>query len=157
MTHTPEQIATRSFMATMLLDTLGAGPRVEGENKLSYEARSTAGEVFVNWCKSAQRRFEAEHPRTDAERKVFLQEMISAATNFATGLVAFSAYGFLEQPDARKELRDKILGVIVKKLDDVENAVSKIESELGKLGPEEMKALSGLFVGGQPKKDMSDA
>lgn len=153
MTHTPEQIATRSFVATMLLDSIGAGRRIDGESKLSYEARSTAGEVFVNWCKSAQRRFEAEHPRTDAERKAFLQEMISAATNMAAGMIAFSAYGFLDQKETRLELRNKLLETISSKLDAVEEAVSKIEAEIGKLGPKEKEALSGVFVG--IKKDTS--
>lgn len=144
MTHTKEQVVTRSLVATTLLDAMGTGPRVEDESRLSYEVRNTAGAVFVNWAKSAQKRFEEEQPRSDAERKVFLQAMITASTNFATSLIAFAAFAFLEDKGARSELRAKIVEAVGKKLDTIEIEVGKAEEAFAKVSKEEFEALSAL-------------
>lgn len=145
MTHTPKQVAIRSLVATTLLDSMGAGAAVEEESRLSYEVRNTAGQVFVNWCKAAQRKFEAAHPRTDIERKAFLMEMVGASVNFAAALLAFSAYGFLDQTETRQKLRDDLMDVVKKKLDFVEATIAKVEGDMDKLSPEDAEKFIKVF------------
>lgn len=146
MTHTKEQIAIRSLVATTLLDSMGRGAGIEGESQLSFEVRNTAGEVFVNWCKAAQKKFETAQPRTDEERKQFLKDLVGATVNFASGLLAFASYGFLDQTTVRQKLRDDLMTVVKAKLDNVEETITKVEAEMAKLPPDQMDKFAKVFA-----------